>query len=197
MGKTKAFLAAFLAIALISACTLTARASAEADKGAAAGLAALDRFEATVRSLKLTEDQTPKIDKYFAAARADTKALADIADAAEREKKSRAISSKLRSQIGEVLTNPQKAELIKKMPPPVDTDAMIDRIKRDLNKPGSKLTEDQKTRVNAVLDDTKKKLDDIMANAKETQVDPAPKVQEVLKDMKVKLTEILSPTAGK
>src|SRR6185437_14861698 len=161
--------------------------AAKSDASKPAQGSALDRFEANVRSLKLTDEQKPKIDKYFEAARKEMNALSDDTDAKDREQKTKDISTKLRNEIGEVLTNEQKAELVKKMPPPVDTDTMIDRIKKDLNKPGSKLTAEQKTKIDAVLDDTKKKLNDLRNEARETKTDPRAKVQEVLADMKQKL----------
>jgi Spy/CpxP family protein refolding chaperone len=161
----------------------------------------LDRFQAAVNSLSLTDDQKPKIDKLFETAHADMKALADKSDASDRDQKLRAISAKLRADIGQVLTNEQKADLVKKMAQQqqADSGAIIDKIKKELDKPGMQLTEAQRKQVDALLDDTRKKLDTLRAEAHETHVDPRPKMNEVIQDMRKKLAAILAPDrdAGK
>jgi hypothetical protein len=156
--------------------------------------ATLAHFKSVVYDVKLSDDQKTRIDPLFASAKTDLKAAESIADEKERAAKSRQVLNKLKTEVSDVLTNEQKLAVVKAMAPP-GPGVMIDRIKEQLHNPEMKLTDDQKTKVDVVLDDTKAKLEDLKsqvkagAGAKEASA----KAREILADMHGKLTEILSP----
>ena len=117
------------------------------------------------------------------------------ADPKERATKSLAVLNRLKTDVSDVLTNEQKLAVIKAMKPP-GPGAMIDRIKEQLNTPEMKLTDEQKTKLNAVLDDTKAKLEDPENPGQNPACRPRkhrPRQREILIEMRTKLTEILSP----
>jgi Spy/CpxP family protein refolding chaperone len=204
MISVKTFRSIFLALGLASASlfALSARAADEppakpavpADASLKGPLATLARFKSAVYDVKLTNEQKAKIDPLFASAKDDLKSLESTADEKERAAKSRALLNKLKTDVSEELTNEQKLSVLKAMAPP-GPGAMIDRIKEQLNNPEMKLTDEQKTKLDAVLDDTKAKLEDLKTQVKSGggAKEASAKAHEILVEMRGKLTEILSP----
>lgn len=160
-----------------------------------AGLMAFyDRFKAAVDAVKLSDDAQKKADAMFEAAHKDLKALEEISDRDEAKKKARAIFDKLRVDISTLLSEDQKQEIQKKLQGVgIATTLLIEKIKQQLSKPELKLTDEQKKQVDDVLDDTKRRLEELRAEAQGGGKDVRGKLRDILQDMKEKLTKILSP----
>ena len=165
---------------------------AKAEPGTHTTSTYLDRFKAATESLKLTEEQKPKIDNLFDTARKQIDSLDEKADPNEHAAKVGEIFAKLRKDVGDVLTNEQKLEIQKKLAP-AGPGVMIDKIKAQLDKRELKLTDDQKKKVDEVLDDTKQKLTALRTQYPKGGPEVRDKVRDILGDMRQKLTAILSP----
>ncbi len=158
--------------------------------------ALLEKFKSAVYSQRVTDEQKAKLDPLFESAQTDLKAAEGASDKKEQAAKSKKIFDTLRADVSAVLTNEQKVQVAKAMAPP-GPGAVIDRIKEQLYKPELKLTDDQRTKADQVLDDTKAKLEALMAEVKAGGKDAAkaagPKAKEILDEMHKKLAEILPP----
>ena len=186
--------ASFFAMPARAADEPPAKPAAAAEASPKGPQATLARFKSAVYDVKLTNEQKAKIDPLFVSAKADLRELETTADPKERATKSLAVLNRLKSDVSDVLTNEQKLTLIKAMAPP-GPGAMIDRIKEKLNSPEMKLTDEQKTKLDAVLDDTKAKLETLRTQVKSGGIakEASAKAKEILVEMRSKLTEILSP----
>jgi hypothetical protein len=158
-------------------------------------MAYFERFKSAVDAAKLSDDTQKKADAMLEAAHQDLKALDELSDRAEAKKKAHVIFQKLGVDISTLLTDEQKQEFVKKLQganASVATSVMIDKIKEQLSKPEMELTDAQKKQVDDLLDETKRKLEELRVESQGGK-DVRGKVRDALQQMKVNLTKILSP----
>ncbi len=159
----------------------------------ASSKSALDRFQSIIDSLGLGDDQKLKAGILFDGARREMKKLDAKADPTAIKEQTKAIYDKLRADIGEILTNKQKLEVIRKMLPP-GPGQIIARIKQSLQElPATKITDDQKKKAFDILDEAGKKLEEIRDDATDGGKDIPARMNAVLKDMGEKLKKVLAP----
>ena len=156
--------------------------AAGSSEQASGATAFLDKFKATVDALKLNDEGRKKADAFFDAAR---KELTNVSttDAAELKKKAHEVIEKLRKDVGDLLTNEQKLEIQKKLQG-FGMGLMIDKIKQQINNVEPKLTDEQKKKVDDVLDDTKHKLEELRAEAQNGAKDSGTKAAALLQEMR-------------
>jgi Spy/CpxP family protein refolding chaperone len=140
-----------------------------------------DQFE----GLGLTDDQMTKIDGFVTTAETEIKKASD-----DQEGRRTAFGAfrKLNEDVQSVLTDAQKAGLRKKQQA-----AMIDRVKKTYTAPELKLTEDQTTKINAVLADTQKAMADADYSTQEARRAAFGK----MRDAREKINAILTPEQQK
>jgi Spy/CpxP family protein refolding chaperone len=161
------------------------------------GFPMLDRFHEAVNELKLNDDQKSKIDKMFEDARSQMKKLREEA-AGDREavaKKAREMFEKLRENIASVLNEDQKEQLKEKLQKAFQRGAaaggdMAGRLKAAIEK--LSLSEEQKTKVHDLLEDTNKKAKDLRSQAENGGQEAREKLRELMQETREKLGNILS-----
>lgn len=182
------------AMVLAVAILLGARVDGEKAKTTPApAKSALDRFQSIIDSLGLSDDQKLKAGILFDGARREMKKLDAKADPAALKEQTKAIYDKLRADIGEILTNKQKLEVIKKMLPP-GPGQMIAKIKQSLQElPATKISDEQKKKAFEILDEAGKKLEEIRDDATDGGKNIPERMNAVIKDMREKLSKALAP----
>ena len=111
-----------------------------------------DQFE----GLSLTEDQMKQIDGFVTTAEAEVKKAGT--EGGESRRAAFAAINKLRTDVNGILTDAQKGLLVKKR-----NAQSVTRFKEPYANPELKLTDDQKTKLNAVYTDLQSQLDALPA----------------------------------
>lgn len=142
-----------------------------------------DQFE----GLDLTDDQMAKIDKFLATAEAGIKDLAGQTGQDARRAQGQVMRT-LRDDVDSVLTDKQKELLRKKR-----QQQMFDRMSKGYTDPKLNLTDDQKTKITALLDETKKTMESLSFQ----NPDDRPKIQQAMKDLHDKVNALLTPEQQK
>jgi len=200
-------------VLICSSVTFAAPASAPAEGGRAGGGGAnarpmlmLERARSTLDALDLSADQKAKVQAALDDARQQLMSLRDqlqSMDRQQRVEKVREVLSGARQKIEDALTPEQKAEFQKKMNEARAAGAggagggdsaagragMLDRMRSIVEK--LDLSEEQRTKVNAVLDATKAKLQGL-ADEKDGETRQS-KFAETMRDTREQLAQILTP----
>jgi len=169
------------------------------------GFPMLERVRAAVDELKLSDDQKGKVDKMFEDAQSQIKKMREEGTG-ERQgmmKKTREIFEKLREDIGGVLTDDQKEQFKSKFEKlfqrggaagsgtaGAGAGEMVSRLKSALEK--LNLSDDQKTKVHELFEETTKKAKDLHAQAENGGTDAREKLRDLMKDTHEKLSTILT-----
>jgi Spy/CpxP family protein refolding chaperone len=170
--------------------TTTSKPAQPANGEGRQGFPMLDRMRTMVDELKLSDDQKGKVDGYFDEARTQLKKLREDAsgDRQAMMPKYREVFEKLRENVASVLTDDQKEQMKTKVQALLQRggDAGA-RLRETLDK--LNLTDDQKEKVHAILEDVQKKAKDI----REAGGDGArEKMGELMKDTRAKIADILT-----
>ena len=157
----------------------------------------LSTMRERLNELNLTQGQKPKVDALFAKANEGLKKLLEDAsgDPQERQQKGRELFNTLREQVGTLLDDTQKAkakEIFSKGRGGGNGNAM-EALKGNLQK--LDLSDAQKERVKTMMDDMKKKFEELRAEGSAPNADRAAiteKLQAASQDIKTKLMDILT-----
>lgn len=161
------------------------------------GFPMLDRVREAVNELKLSDDQKSKIDKMFEDARSQMKKLREEAagDREEMTKKAREMFDKLREDIASVLNEDQKEQLKEKLQKAFQRGAgaggdIAARLKAAIAK--LDLSDEQKSKVHDVLEETGKKAKDLRSQAENGSQEARGKLRDLMQETREKLGSILS-----
>ncbi|HWE01988.1 MAG TPA: hypothetical protein VG326_06210 [Tepidisphaeraceae bacterium] len=142
-----------------------------------------DQFE----GLGLSDEQMTKIDGFITTAETEIKGLA-AKDDQESRRSAFGAFRKLNEDVQSVLTDAQKTALGKKR-----QTMMFDRFKKTYTAPELKLTDDQTTKINAIIADTQKEMADVNPTDQESRR----KAFESMRAAREKLNAVLTPEQQK
>ena len=151
----------------------------------------LTRMRSALDGLQLSDDQKQKVDGFFSDAEKGLKQAKDEAGDDRRElmQKSREVFSHLREQVSSVLSDDQKQALRDKLFNQLPAE-MMNRLKASLEKLG--LSDEQKQKVNDILADTQKQLEDLHKSADQTASETRTKVRDLLRSTREKIQSVLT-----
>ena len=147
---------------------------------------ALEKFKVNVDSLKLSDEQKPKIEALFTAAEASVKAL-PTADPKDHTQKVTVILDKLRTDVADLLTADQDIALVKKVWSPF----LISKGKH-LHKPEMKLDEQQLKKVDDLIDNTLLKLEELSEQGRHDKKDIQPTLKVEIAAMQTDIEAVLT-----
>jgi uncharacterized protein (DUF2267 family) len=173
----------------------------------AAGFPLLDRLHKAVKELKLSDDVSEKVDKYFDESKSQLKKIREesAGDRKEAMQKSKEVFEKLREKVADLLSEDQKAELKTKLQEVFRQGAgaggeMMGRLKSALGK--LTLSDEQKEKLQKLQEDAEGKIKELHENGGEGAgkkigtllQETREKIMGVLTDeQKEKLKELLKP----
>jgi len=158
----------------------------------------VEALQKQVNELKLADDQKTKLDAIFKDAETQAKTLTSEVQSLqgqERRDKMMAFNRDLREKVNGVLTEEQR-QTLRKNQGTAAAKQMVEGQRRRLADLG--LSDDQKTKVEAVLADAEKKMADAMAQAQPGDGQGGGGARggpmaEVMRDTREKINQILTP----
>ena len=179
--------------------TSTTQTATAAPEGAR-GFPLLERVRKAVDELKLSDDQKSKIDTMFEEAKSELKKVREET-AGDREgmlKKIKGVYDKLRENVGGVLTDEQKEQFKGRFQKlfqrggaaAAGAGEMMGRLKTAIEKLG--LSDEQKTKVHDLFEETAKKAKELRAQAENGGTDASEKLRDLMQETREKLGSILT-----